>query len=81
MDADKGSAGWADCNHDICHHGNAESAWRATRDLRLTFSVQALADDGSLYFVTPSVRGAIDDRVRSNDYNVDDAPSSHWPRR
>ena len=70
MDADKGSAGWVDRSDYTYLHGAAEVTWRPTRDLKLSLSGQALSDDGSWYYGTPLVRGQIDERLRSNNYNV-----------
>lgn len=72
MAADKGSAGFVDRSDFEYTHASGEIAWTPTARLRVSFAAQYWVDDGRWYFGTPLVVGRIDERVRFNNYNVED---------
>ncbi|MFN3565653.1 MAG: TonB-dependent receptor [Burkholderiaceae bacterium] len=72
LSADKGSAGFVDRSDYDYTHASGEIAWTPTARLRVSLAAQYLVDDGRWYFGTPLVAGRIDERVRFNNYNVDD---------
>lgn len=69
---DKGSSGFVDRSDYEYNHVSGEIAFKPTARLRLAVNAQYLVDDGRWYFGTPTVAGRIDERVRFNNYNVDD---------
>ncbi|MCS7102068.1 MAG: TonB-dependent receptor plug domain-containing protein, partial [Burkholderiaceae bacterium] len=72
MAANQGSAGFVDRSDYEYTHASGEVAWTPTARLRLSLAAQYLVDDGRWYFGTPLVAGRIDERVRFNNYNVED---------
>ncbi len=70
VDADRGSSGWVERTAYRYVHGAGEVAIRITPALKATLSAQALEDDGQWYFGTPLVSGALDERIRDNNYNT-----------
>lgn len=72
MAANKGSAGFVDRSDYDYAHASGEVVWSPTAKLRVSLAAQYLVDDGRWYFGTPLVAGRIDERVRFNNYNVED---------
>lgn len=72
MAADKGSSGFVDRSDYEYTHASGEIALAPNAGLRLSLAAQYLVDDGRWYFGTPTVGGRIDERVRFNNYNVED---------
>lgn len=72
MAADQGSAGFVDRSDYDYAHASGEIAWMPSARLRVSLAAQYWVDDGRWYFGTPLVAGRIDERVRFNNYNVDD---------
>jgi iron complex outermembrane receptor protein len=70
--AHKGSSGYVDRSSYEYYHASGELALQATDRFKVTLSGEYVKDQGEWYFGTPHVGGSIDERVRYNNYNVDD---------
>lgn len=75
--AAKGSSGFVDRSAYEYYHAAGELALQATDRLKLTLSGEYVKDQGEWYFGTPHVNGKIDERLRFENYNVDDDRKSN----
>ncbi|MBK8336581.1 MAG: TonB-dependent siderophore receptor [Sterolibacteriaceae bacterium] len=70
--AHEGSAGYVDRSSYEYYHAAGELALQATDRFKVTLSGEYVKDRGEWYFGTPHVGGRIDERVRFENFNVDD---------